>query len=92
MPLKYNTFGNSVNIKGYTSTAYIVPCDGYINFATDSIAASGFCQLTINGTLYARTFGNSNYGGFSAIFVKKGMTVLVGGNSLGLVEFYPLKQ
>lgn len=89
-----NIIGTTVNISSYTTTAYVVPSDGYVQ-----LAATSTTTTRIRAVLYgadasnsisisaAYTLGNT----FNSIFVRKGMRIKITDNTNnGLVYFAPL--
>lgn len=76
-----HTLGTTVNItNGYDTTPFIVPADGYVSLINNA-GASGLV-----------TIGAINIGGVQgayALFVKKGMSVIVG-TGTSLTRYIPL--
>lgn len=89
--LTKSSFGDSINITSYTSTAYICPSDGYVKIYAEGTTVGNKVQLEINGISAACTVRCliANYADSASVFVKKGMQLKVSVIN-GYAIFYPL--
>ena len=89
--LTANTFGSSINITSYTSTAYTFPSDGYLQLRNGETVNDTIIALINNALSISAKTHEANRNEYNALFVKKGMTCKINTNtgSRGTAFFFP---